>query len=125
MNIVGALIVVAGFVFLLRALKLIPKGAEVTTISRKALAVLRDSSLDDDAKGELMQAQAKRLFVLFFLLTFGCALALLAPAGLIYALDLAGLFVFNGVMQVLLSWEFLLITTLVSVFVLWALARRP
>ena len=41
MNVVGALFVVAGFILILHGLKLIPKGAEVTAISRKALAVIR------------------------------------------------------------------------------------
>lgn len=124
MNIVGALFVVAAFIVILHVLKLIPRGVEVTAVSRTALAVVRDPDLDDDAKAELMQRHAKRLLALFFLLTLGGAAALLLPVGLIYVLDMAGLFSFDGVMAVLVSWEFLLTTTVVSVVVLWAIARR-
>ena len=124
MNILGALIVVAVFVFLLRVLKLIQKGVEVMTTSRRALEVLRDRNLDDDAKGELMQRQAKRLFVLFFLLSFGGAAALLLPVSLTYALDIAGLLSFDGVMGMLVSWEFLLVMTIVPVLVIWVIAKR-
>ena len=83
MNLLGALIVVAGFVFLLRALKLVPMAMEVTSVSRTAVGVVQDPELDDDAKGERMQQHAKRLFVLFFLLTLGAAAALLLPVGVI------------------------------------------
>ena len=124
MNIIGALIVVAVFVLMLRVLKLIQNGVGVMTTSRRAWEVLRDRNLDDDAKGELMQRQAKRLFVLFFLLSFSAAAALLVPVGLAYALDIAGLFSFDGVMGMLVSWEFLLVMTIVPVLVIWVFAKR-
>ena len=42
MNLLGALIVVAGFVFLLRALKLVPMAMEVTSVSRTAVGAVQD-----------------------------------------------------------------------------------
>jgi hypothetical protein len=111
----GAVAVVAGFVFLLRALRLVPMALEVTSVSRAALAVVRDPSLDDDAKGERMQGHAKRLFGLFFLLTLGAAAALALPIGLIWLLDRAGVLSYDNVMDLLLSWPFLLGTTAVAV----------
>lgn len=124
MNTMGALLVVVVFILMLHVLGLRHMGLEVTAISQRALAVLRDSELDDDAKGALMRRQAKRLFVLFFFLTFAGAAALLAPVGLIYALDVVGLISFEGVMGMLVSWEFLLATTAASLLVIWALAKR-
>jgi hypothetical protein len=122
-NVLGALVVVAGFLVILHVARLVPKGVEITSVSRTALAVVRDPDLDDDAKAALMQRQAKRLFMLVLVLTCGGAAALLVPVGLIYALDVAGLFSFDGVMATLMSWQFLLATSVGSVAIFWAIAR--
>jgi hypothetical protein len=71
-----------------------------------------------------MQAHAKRLFVLFFLLTLGAAAALLLPVGVIWLLDGAGVFSYDGVLRVLLSWEFLLGTTAGAALFFWTRSRR-
>ena len=124
MNLLGALIVVAGFVFLLRALKLVPMAMEVTSVSRTAVGVVQDPELDDDAKGERMQQHAKRLFVLFFLLTLGAAAALLLPVGLIWLLSRVGLFSYDDVVALLLSWQFLLATTAIAAVVVSLRSRK-
>ena len=124
MNLLGALIVVAGFVFLLRALKLVPMAMEVTTVSRAALGVVQNPDLDDDAKGERMQQHAKRLFILFLLLTLGAAAALLLPVGLIWLLAQTGLLSYDGVIALLLSWQFLLATTVVAAVVVSIRSRK-
>ena len=124
MNLLGALIVVAGFVFLLRALKLVPMAMEVTSVSRTAVGVVQDPELDDDAKGERMQQHAKRLFVLFFLLTLGAAAALLLPVGVIWLLSRAGLFSYDDVVALLLSWQFLLATTAIAAVVVSLRSRK-
>jgi len=123
-NLLGALIVVAGFVFLLRALKLVPMAMEVTTVSRAALGVVQNPDLDDDAKGERMQQHAKRLFILFLLLTLGAAAALLLPVGLIWLLAQTGLLSYDGVIALLLSWQFLLATTVVAAVVVSIRSRK-
>ena len=124
MNLLGALIVVAGFVFLLRALKLVPMAMEVTTVSRAALGVVQNPDLDDDAKGERMQQHAKRLFILFLLLTLGAAAALLLPVGLIWLLAQTGLLSYDDVIALLLSWQFLLATTVVAAVVVSIRSRK-
>lgn len=124
MNLLGALIVVAGFVFLLRALKLVPMAMEVTSVSRTAVGVVQDPELDDDAKGERMQQHAKRLFVLFVLLTLGAAAALLLPVGLIWLLSRVGLFSYDDVLALLLSWQFLLATTAIAAVVVSLRSRK-
>ena len=124
MSVFGALLVVAGFVVVLHVMRLVPKGAEVASASRAALAVIRDPALDDDAKAALMQRQAKRLFALFLLLTLGGGAALLLPLGLVWGLDALGLLSLEGVIATLLSWQFLLATTLAAALALWARRRR-
>ncbi len=71
-----------------------------------------------------MQRHARRLFVLFFLLTAGAAAALLLPVGLIWLLGTVGVFSYEGVLAMLLSWQFLLATTVVAVIVIRLKARR-
>lgn len=124
MNLLGALIVVAGFRFLLRALRLVPHAMEVNAVSRAALAVVQDPHLDDESKGERMQQHAKRLFVLFLLLTVGAAAAILLPVGLIWLLGRAGLFSYESVLGVLLAWQILLATTVVATVILWVRSRQ-
>jgi hypothetical protein len=122
-NLLGALLVVAGFVVILHAMRLVPKGVEVASASQAALAVIRDPDLDDDAKAALMQRHAKRLFALFLLLAGGGAAALLLPLALVYGLAAAGLMSYDGVIATLVSWQFLLVTTLGAALALSALAR--
>ena len=113
-----------GFVAIIYALKLIPRGIEVVTVSNRALADLRNRELDDYAKEVAMQSHAKRLFALFLLLLFGGALALILPLGIIYLLEVGGILSFQAVIDTTISWEFLVPTTVVSLIVLWWLISR-
>ena len=124
MNFVGAVPILVGFVAIIYALKLIPRGIETVAISKRAFADLRNSEIDDDAKEAAMQSHAKRLFALFFVLFFGGALALTLPAALIYFLDYLGVMSFDGVLDTTISWEFLVPTTVLSLLVLWFVRRR-
>ena len=88
MALAGAIFLVVGFVALVKAFGLLGKCGEVLDLARTSLAVLRNPSLDDDAKESALQSYAAKLFLLFLLLTAGAALALVLPAGLIWVLDL-------------------------------------
>ena len=65
----GAIFLVIGFIIVLKVFKLVEKSTRVIDISRRAVADLRSSELDDDAKESAMQSHAKQLFGLFFLIT--------------------------------------------------------
>ena len=71
-----------------------------------------------------MQQHAKRLFVLFFLLTLGAAAALLLPVGVIWLLSRVGLFSYDDVVALLLSWQFLLATTAIAAGVVSLRSRK-
>jgi hypothetical protein len=124
MALAGAIFLVVGFVVLVRMFGLIGRCSEVFELARASLAVLRNPSLDDEAKESALQSHATRLFSLFFLLTAGAGLALGLPAGIIWILDALQVVSLRAVLEVTLSWQFLLGSTLVGVAA-WRLKRGP
>jgi hypothetical protein len=124
MALAGAILLVVGFVLLVRMFGLIGKCRHVFELVESSLAVLRDPSLDDDAREHALQSHAKQLFALFFLLTAGAVLALALPAGVIWILDALRIVSFRAVVDLTLSWQFLLATTLIGVVAWWLMRRR-
>ncbi len=103
----GAVFLVVGFVVLIERFALVSRSRDVITITRNAMATIRDPTLDDAFKESALQAHAKRLFGLFFAITFGAAAALTAPAALVWLLGRAGAVSFDEVMTTALSWPFI------------------
>jgi hypothetical protein len=124
MALAGAIFLVIGFVALVRMFGLVRRCGEVFDLARASLAVLRNSSLDDAAKESALQSHATRLFSLFFLLTAGAGLALALPAGIIWILDVLQVVSLRAVLDVTLSWQFLLGSTLAGIAA-WRLTRGP
>jgi hypothetical protein len=122
MALAGAIFLVVGFVVLVKVFGLLGKCSEVLDLARTSLAVLRNPSLDDDAKESVLQSNAVKLFSLFLLLTAGAALALMLPTGLIWVLDRLQVVSLRAVLETTLSWQFLLASTVVGV-VAWRLMR--
>jgi hypothetical protein len=122
MALAGAVLLVVGFVALVRAFGLVGKCGEVFAVARASLTVLKNPALDDSAKESALQTHASRLFALFLALTAGAALALALPAGLIWLLDEIHVVSFHDVLEVALSWRFLLGSTLAGI-VAWRLMR--
>lgn len=118
MTYVGVVILVAGFVVLIRIFGLVEKSSEVFHISKLALSDMQNPDFDDDAKEVALQQHAKRLFSLFFLLTIGGAAALALPAGLLFLLEKMGLLSLSNVMAVTLSWEFLLVSSVLIIAII-------
>ena len=123
MALAGAIFLVVGFVALVKAFGLVRKCGEVLDVARSSLAVLRNPALDDDAKESALQSNAVKLFSLFVLLTAGAALALALPAGLIWVLDVLQVVSLRAVLEVTLSWQFLLASTVIGL-VAWRLMHR-
>lgn len=124
MALAGAIFLVVGFVVLVRIFGLIRKCGEVFELAGSSLAVLRNPSLDDAAKESALQSHAIRLFSLFFFLTAGAGLALALPTGFIWMLDALHVVSLRAVLDVALSWQFLLGSTLAGV-VAWRWTRGP
>jgi len=123
MALAGAIFLVVGFVALVRIFGLVRKCNEVLDLARASLAVMRNPSLDDSHKERALQSHATRLFSLFLLLTAGAGLALALPAGMIWILDALEVVSLRAVLEVTLSWQFLLGSTLVGVAA-WRMTRR-
>lgn len=123
MALIGASLVVLGFATLAHLMDLVPKSVSVLGHSRSAVAVMRDSNLNDDEKESALQASALALVRLLMQLLAGSAVAALVPIGLIWLLDMLGLMSFEAVLDTLASWRFLLAATVVGTGVSWAMQR--
>lgn len=119
----GALALVAGFVALLRLTGVIPRAGRAAEVARTSMDCVRSRELDDDAKEKLMQANAKELFGLFLQLTVLGALCLLVPVGGLWVLDQLGALSLAATLELTLSWEFLLGSTVLGTLLWWALSR--
>jgi hypothetical protein len=121
----GAVLAVLVFVLAARATGLADKARQAVTSAQASLAVLANRDLDDEAKEKALQALAKRLFALFFLLLLAGAASLAAPAAAVWLLSRTGLVAFSAVLDATLSWPFLLgNTALAAAAVAWLARRR-
>lgn len=109
----GVIILVGGFIALFKLFRLTQAAKQTMAAAQEALGVMQDATKDDDEKEAAMQALAKRLFGYFFILTAGSIAALGIPAGAVWGLDRLQLVPFQAVIDVTISWEFLLGTTVV------------
>jgi hypothetical protein len=112
---VAALFIVVAFLVLAWVLRVQAHAAEVMQRSRRAVAAMRDASLSEREKERSMREQARRLFVLFVILTASGVIALLVPIGLLAALEAMGLLDLGKVMETALSWEFLVVVSLIGI----------
>jgi hypothetical protein len=120
----GAVFLVLGFIALLKVLGLVERSKRVVATSRAAMSTLSDGALDDAQKEAAMQTHAKSLGLDFVFLAAGLAVAVLAPAGVIFLLDGAGVLSFDAVVDATFSLELILGGTLLMVIVFWLDGRR-
>ena len=108
----GAIFLVIGFIIVLKVFKLVEKSTRVIDISRRAVADLRSSELDDDAKESAMQSHAKQLFGIFFRVNMGGIEAVFLPVAVIWELDRLQFVSLDAILRVALSWHFIIATTI-------------
>ncbi len=123
MSIIGAVWLVVGFITLVKILDLFRKSTDAIGVAKLAYADFKNPRLSDDAKEIALQGYAKKLFSLFWRITFGIMVALGLPIGLLWLLEQINMLSLNAVMATTLSWEFLLVSTLFAVVVFW-IARQ-
>lgn len=104
----AAIFIVLGFAAALSWLGLVRIAENVSQMSRNSMALLRDPALDDRAKEAAMQANARALFGGFLRLTIGLVIALAIPTAFVWGVAQTGLFAFEAVIQMSLTWPFLL-----------------
>ena len=112
-----------GFMIFVKLFGLVSKTAKVATVAKSALDVIRDSDLDDLQKEKASRQYAKELFVLFFVIATGSALALAIPMGVLWLMETANLLTVTEVINATLTLEFIGIAAVLSV-ILFLLSRR-
>jgi len=121
---VGGAILVVGFVVLIKYLKVIEKSSRVLLIARQSVSIIRDTNNSDLQKEIAMQKYSKELLFLFLVIMAGSALAVIIPTALVWLMDLSGILSFQNVIEVVLSWRFIVSSIIISVFLLWILRIR-
>lgn len=120
MSFLGTILLVVGFVVIVRALDMAGTGQAVIKEANDALAVVRSRTICDDDKEAAMKATTRRLFGHFFSLAFGSVLALLAPVGVVWVGSHVGIFDFNAVIDSSFAPLFLVASgTFACVALLW------
>ena len=109
-----ATFVVVGFAGLLHLLDLPTYAREAGQRGQKCTEIVRDSSMDDRAKEEALQNQARRLFILLGILGGGSLLAIGLPVGAVWILDLMGIASVWDVFNMLERLDFLAGTVIVG-----------
>jgi hypothetical protein len=124
MSLIGSILIVVLFMVLLQVLRLVDRAREAIEVSRISMEIMRDASLGDEEKEVGIQRNALRLFRLLFILAFGFALALMAPVGIIWLLDLSGLLSLSAVLALMVRWDFILVTSVICVIYIVVVAKR-
>lgn len=124
MSVFGAIILVVGFIALLKVFSLVELSIDVIGLSRQSLADIRNPEMDDEAKEKALQGHTKKLLLLFFKLTSGGIAALLVPLALVWLLEQLDVLSLSEVMSTVLSWEFILASTILAIVVLRVKRKR-
>ena len=120
----GAILLVFGFIFFITIFDLAGKSRRVFKVSQEAFAIVRNAEISDEEKEKATQNSSKELFSLFFLIIFICGVAIFVPVGLIWLLEKVGLFDLQNVIDRTLSWQFILASTIIIVIALWIKRRK-
>ncbi len=115
MTLVGAIVVVLGFIIIVKLFNLVEKSTKVIGIAKSAVSIVRDADIDDYQKEIAMQKYAKELFFLFFLITTITILAIAIPFSFIWLMERAELLTVNEVIDTTLSLEFITVTVVLSI----------
>ena len=124
MSIIGAVLLVVGFLVIIKYLKVIEKSSQVISIAKRSIVIVKDSEMSDLQKEIAMQKFAKELLFLFLIITAGSILALAIPFALVWIMELAGLLSIQSVIALTLTWEFILASIVISIVVFWLISRK-
>lgn len=118
-NLIGVVILVAGFAVILERVRLVPFTRKVISLSRASVQTLRNPALSDDEKERLTQANTIAMFKLFAVLLGGMALALLVPLIVVWVFDRLGWVSLPGVLNALTRWDVIVVVSIVGIFIYW------
>lgn len=112
---VAAVFLAVSFFVLAGRFGLVKKSKDVFLIAHSSFGVIRSSCLSDDAKETTLRRDAKQLFWLFFMLSFGTATAVILPIGLLWLCGQFGLFSFPSIISITFSPVFIITIGIVSI----------
>jgi hypothetical protein len=105
---IGALLLVAGVIALMRMSGLFPRALQAVRLSRGAFDVINDPQLSDKSKESLLQKYSLSLLSSFLDLLIRGAGSIAIPVALLWLLEFAGVLSLEAVLDLTLSWPFLL-----------------
>ena len=123
MDIAGAVLVVLLFAALLHVFRTVELTREVTDIAGSSLETIRSSELKDRQKETIVQQNTVKLLKLLVVLVLTSVAALLLPLVVIWLVALSGLWSYEAVLDILLSWEFILAGAFIGVGAYYVIAR--
>ena len=123
MDIAGAVLVVLLFAALLHVFRTVELTRDVTDIANSSLETIRSSELKDRQKETIVQQNTVKLIKLLVVLVLTSAAALLPPLVVIWLVALSGLWSYDAVLALLLSWEFMLAAAFIGVGAYLAIGR--
>lgn len=123
-SLIAACLIVVGFVIIFKVLRLPYQVSQMGKLARGSLSVMADVSMEDEDKEKRMQKMALQLFALFFTITVSAFASLFLPVGGVWLADQQGLVSFDAVLDMTLSWEFILGTTVVGTGLYFLLRKK-
>ncbi len=103
---------------------LVARAKAVVTLTSQTMAVISDTTLNDEEKERMVQGAALRLFGQFILITLTAIVVLTMPGVVMAVGDLIGLASFAAVSEFLLSWEVIIGATLLILGGVWLVRRH-
>ena len=119
---IGAVILAAGFVSLFQLLGLVEKSRDVVRVANQSLNIIRSPRLSDEEKEVRLQKNSQKLFASFFILTFGGAIAVFVPLGVLWLGDRLGWLSLASTLERTFSPTFLIAS---SILLIVALRIKP
>jgi hypothetical protein len=104
----GAVLLVGGVIALIKIFGLFPRAWHAVRTSRNAFDVINDPELGDDRKESLLQRYSLSVLSSFLDLLIRGAGSLAIPIGLLWALEFTGVVSLKAVLDLTISWPFLL-----------------
>jgi hypothetical protein len=119
----GAVLLVGGVIALIKVFGLFPRAWQAVRTSRNVLDVINDPELGEDRKESLLQGYSLSVLSSSLDLLIRGAGSIAIPVGLLWALEFAGVVSLNAVLDLTVSWPFLLGGVLAAIAAFWLLEK--
>lgn len=119
----AAVLLVGGMIALIKVFGLFPRALQAVRTSRSALEVMNNPELEDDRKESLLQGYSLSLLRSFVDLLIRGAGSIAIPVGLLWALEFAGVLSLKAIVDLTLSWPFLLGGVIAAIAAFWLLEK--